>query len=417
LAKHKIGRNAPCPCGSGKKYKHCCGPLAEITSISIDPFIRYNDIMTALKLKLDHANRDYIRKQRRSLQSRFIRFATEQYLPPEHETLFSDWLWFDVEGESGCSIGELYLQENGPYLDTASRNCLEALSRSRLGIYEAIGSSYMHLLVRDLATGLEQAVLLKEPLEFDNSATILLLGRLAQLPEDNMFSGMVLMVEDKALEKAFLTEHIQYLLNLYDDDAEKVFKQNGEVVYGLFNHAQNKTVFKLNDIRMLYHHTTQEEAVQRILAAFSGYRLLHASQGWSWLATGDGSGTYARLAIGPEIILSCADLLDEVDSQAKHLSQLWPGEPQQLVSSVLYPYPPAAEMVPLWLMVIKDKETERWLDMSHSEEGLTFRQLLAEEGGKESLEAILTRFESTRDSEEEKELAAYIRERLSTATQ
>ena len=24
-ADKKIGRNAPCPCGSGKKYKHCCG--------------------------------------------------------------------------------------------------------------------------------------------------------------------------------------------------------------------------------------------------------------------------------------------------------------------------------------------------------------------------------------------------------
>ena len=24
-AKEKIGRNDPCPCGSGKKYKHCCG--------------------------------------------------------------------------------------------------------------------------------------------------------------------------------------------------------------------------------------------------------------------------------------------------------------------------------------------------------------------------------------------------------
>ncbi|MEW5760915.1 MAG: SEC-C metal-binding domain-containing protein, partial [Candidatus Thermoplasmatota archaeon] len=22
--KHKIGRNEPCPCGSGKKYKKCC---------------------------------------------------------------------------------------------------------------------------------------------------------------------------------------------------------------------------------------------------------------------------------------------------------------------------------------------------------------------------------------------------------
>jgi len=25
VAGKKIGRNDPCPCGSGKKYKHCCG--------------------------------------------------------------------------------------------------------------------------------------------------------------------------------------------------------------------------------------------------------------------------------------------------------------------------------------------------------------------------------------------------------
>jgi preprotein translocase subunit SecA len=24
----KIGRNDPCPCGSGKKYKHCHGKLS-----------------------------------------------------------------------------------------------------------------------------------------------------------------------------------------------------------------------------------------------------------------------------------------------------------------------------------------------------------------------------------------------------
>jgi uncharacterized protein YecA (UPF0149 family) len=24
-AEHATGRNAPCPCGSGKKYKKCCG--------------------------------------------------------------------------------------------------------------------------------------------------------------------------------------------------------------------------------------------------------------------------------------------------------------------------------------------------------------------------------------------------------
>ncbi|MFH0821609.1 MAG: SEC-C metal-binding domain-containing protein, partial [Pseudomonadota bacterium] len=26
--KEKIGRNAPCPCGSGRKYKKCCGQAA-----------------------------------------------------------------------------------------------------------------------------------------------------------------------------------------------------------------------------------------------------------------------------------------------------------------------------------------------------------------------------------------------------
>ena len=27
---HKIGRNDPCPCGSGKKYKKCCGCLTNV---------------------------------------------------------------------------------------------------------------------------------------------------------------------------------------------------------------------------------------------------------------------------------------------------------------------------------------------------------------------------------------------------
>jgi preprotein translocase subunit SecA len=27
-AGQKVGRNDPCPCGSGKKYKHCHGKLS-----------------------------------------------------------------------------------------------------------------------------------------------------------------------------------------------------------------------------------------------------------------------------------------------------------------------------------------------------------------------------------------------------
>ncbi len=29
-SERKIGRNEPCPCGSGKKYKHCHGALSSV---------------------------------------------------------------------------------------------------------------------------------------------------------------------------------------------------------------------------------------------------------------------------------------------------------------------------------------------------------------------------------------------------
>jgi SEC-C motif-containing protein len=29
----KVGRNEPCPCGSGKKYKHCCGKNARLENV------------------------------------------------------------------------------------------------------------------------------------------------------------------------------------------------------------------------------------------------------------------------------------------------------------------------------------------------------------------------------------------------
>jgi len=31
-ASNKINRNAPCPCGSGKKYKKCCGVAGSFTA-------------------------------------------------------------------------------------------------------------------------------------------------------------------------------------------------------------------------------------------------------------------------------------------------------------------------------------------------------------------------------------------------
>jgi hypothetical protein len=33
------GRNAPCPCGSGLKYKKCCGNLTQAMTTEFSPFL------------------------------------------------------------------------------------------------------------------------------------------------------------------------------------------------------------------------------------------------------------------------------------------------------------------------------------------------------------------------------------------
>lgn len=37
-----IGRNDMCPCGSGKKYKKCCGSISSATKGSKRPYVKRN---------------------------------------------------------------------------------------------------------------------------------------------------------------------------------------------------------------------------------------------------------------------------------------------------------------------------------------------------------------------------------------
>ena len=50
MTKQKVGRNDPCPCGSGKKYKKCCGMVNDLIEASDDPFTRGSQLMTAVKM-------------------------------------------------------------------------------------------------------------------------------------------------------------------------------------------------------------------------------------------------------------------------------------------------------------------------------------------------------------------------------
>jgi len=59
----KIGRNAPCPCGSGKKYKKCCLPLQDGKRQSSAPSKQFIAVYTDLD-KLSNSVVDLIEENR-----------------------------------------------------------------------------------------------------------------------------------------------------------------------------------------------------------------------------------------------------------------------------------------------------------------------------------------------------------------
>ncbi len=392
MSKAKIGRNDPCPCGSGKKYKNCCLVIEGIAQVSAKPFDRYNTLMASLKMKLDQNYQTQIKKIRKPMQDRFLRLSCDHTLPREQESVFSDWLWFDMVDSEGMTFGREYLQEHGDYMEESLRDCLEALNRSHLSVFAIESAAGETLRLQDRLTGAIQAVILKEPLDLDlDKSPPLLLGRLAAMPGGTVFSGMVLMLLDDKGQGEFISRHMDYWQRLHPQDSiDTLLKSHGEVTFGLFDHASHKTTLALNDIRYLPAGADAAELISTI-ASGVGFIPVHRTAGTCWYDLKDSRGP-SRVGINDDgYLVFYADVVDDLQT-ADHLLKFedlgW-----ITANSLLQFSPPAEEHNDIWYQVIKEREAERWLHTAHSElENKTPAQLLAEGGGKEKLLQMLDKF-------------------------
>lgn len=415
MSQVKVGRNEPCPCGSGKKFKKCCGRLEELLDIPTNPFIRYSQLMASAKIKLDKYYGDQIKRIRRDVQNRFIRFAVEKALPSEHETLFSDWLWFDKVDSEEQTLGYHYLRENGDFMDKSLQDVLMALNLSYLSVYEVETYNDKHLEVRDIFLDDKYTILLKEPWEIEPSEhKILLLGRLVKIIEENIFSGMVLMIDSKSEEKDFLKQHMDYLCKLNQEDLKHMLKFNGEYLYGIFDHAYRKNLVNMNNIQAVPAEKSEIETLLTYLKGDNEWTAVHKSEEMNWFKpTGENRG-YIRIAVGADNIICCADVLEDILRLNDVLNSTIGKKEPIVLSNLFMSRPPAAEMAKLWFMVVKDQETERWLDTPHSElENKSPRELLNDNEGQTKLLDMLDEFAQSISTKEERELIDYMKQRVS----
>lgn len=138
----KIGRNDPCPCGSGKKYKNCC--LLKDRARRIRESTWRRDEQLVLDKLVDFAQQPEFSDQ---FPVAFNLFWNGNYgqdaldtLPRHEVSRFLEWYMYDYRLErQRRRIIDLFIEELEPELLPAERECVRVWQNSYLSLYRITG--------------------------------------------------------------------------------------------------------------------------------------------------------------------------------------------------------------------------------------------------------------------------------------
>jgi hypothetical protein len=165
----KIGRNDACPCGSGKKYKHCClaNEVAPVASFGWQKMRKTEGEL--MHLLLEHAHMHYSPEAIVEAWDEFSMWNDVPFDPesqPEFESAFLPWFVFNWipdnnEIEAASHYPELpvaihYLERFGERLDVFQRRFIEEICSQFFSFFVVTGvEPGKQLSLRDLLLGRE----------------------------------------------------------------------------------------------------------------------------------------------------------------------------------------------------------------------------------------------------------------------
>ena len=140
----KIGRNAPCPCGSGKKYKKCC---MKNDQAAANPPISHHQKCLEVLNSLQGRIMRFVEKSKldRELEAASLYYLAwinpdGPYQMDENETMpFLEWFIHDYEiPDEEKTIVQIFMDSN-PRLPAEEMQVLESLQGSFISVYQITG--------------------------------------------------------------------------------------------------------------------------------------------------------------------------------------------------------------------------------------------------------------------------------------
>jgi hypothetical protein len=171
----KAGRNDPCPCGSGRKYKKCC-MLKKVTTPDELHYRRLSEVYDKLFDRLvEHAEHVFGRESLKAAIHEFWLWPQQDEEPEgknfeRQMPLFWPWFvfnWeydpldeqFQLDGPPDRTVAELYAENRGLGIEPLERTFIEAVNRKPYSFHEVLGvEPGKRIELRDVLTGTEITV-------------------------------------------------------------------------------------------------------------------------------------------------------------------------------------------------------------------------------------------------------------------
>ena len=178
---HTAGRNDPCPCGSGKKYKRCCLPKDAAPS----PAKRWHDLDGRMVGQIGRFAR---RRFAETFDERASGYAKILDDEPIMASIVVPFVAYELTFDGKPAV-DWFLEERGSYLMPEERQWLKAQQRSWLSVWEVTSvEPGIRVDVKDLLTGETSSVT-----EMSGSKTLhphlAILARVVDVDGLNLFCG------------------------------------------------------------------------------------------------------------------------------------------------------------------------------------------------------------------------------------
>jgi hypothetical protein len=249
VSANKIGRNDPCPCGSGKKYKKCCVNLVE--GLNNPPAL---DAALYQLRQLEHSvMADHLVPYAADeLPYRVSQAGMDEFFPESlpddfdvescYENFFAPWLFFNwvpgdsygvVEFDPDMTISQNYMRKYGGRLNKNQKIFIEEMNKTYFSFYRIVEVELdQYLIVKDLLLGTTHKVKERRGTHCLQPGQIVY-GRLLTMKDQTIFLGLAPM----SIPDSYAVKMVDYknLLIKYIDDEALTPHTMRHVVPGMLN--------------------------------------------------------------------------------------------------------------------------------------------------------------------------------------